>query len=126
MSTLERKKKNFSFTRKFPFMKSRDNIDDASEGERKKTHFSLLNPITCVKSPPLLTMILCIPCSINVSIFSTNYYLIFWDFAIKRGYKTKSNFHVRLKSKIKEQTGADFETLSSILSSLVLSNFILS
>ncbi len=37
MSTLERKKKNFSFTRKFPFMKSRDNIDDASEGERKYT-----------------------------------------------------------------------------------------
>lgn len=35
MSTLERKKKNFSFTRKFPFMKSRDNIDDTSEGERK-------------------------------------------------------------------------------------------
>jgi len=36
MSTLERKKKNFSFTRKFPFMKSRDNIDDLnSEGERK-------------------------------------------------------------------------------------------
>ncbi|ODM96955.1 Disks large 1 tumor suppressor protein [Orchesella cincta] len=34
MSTLERKKKNFSFTRKFPFMKSRDNIDDASEGEQ--------------------------------------------------------------------------------------------
>ncbi|XP_035709723.1 disks large 1 tumor suppressor protein isoform X3 [Folsomia candida] len=31
MSTLERKKKNFSFTRKFPFMKSRDNIDDASD-----------------------------------------------------------------------------------------------
>ncbi|CAG7818024.1 unnamed protein product [Allacma fusca] len=34
MSTLERKKKNFSFTRKFPFMKSRDNIDDVSEGEQ--------------------------------------------------------------------------------------------
>jgi disks large protein 1 len=33
MSTLERKKK-ISFTRKFPFMKSRDNIDDVSEGEQ--------------------------------------------------------------------------------------------
>lgn len=38
MSTLERKKKNFSFTRKFPFMKSRDNIDDASD-ERKFHYF---------------------------------------------------------------------------------------
>jgi disks large protein 1 len=46
MSTLERKKKNFSFTRKFPFMKSRDNIDDVSEGERKNlilsTHWRFL------------------------------------------------------------------------------------
>ncbi|XP_022238114.1 disks large 1 tumor suppressor protein-like isoform X4 [Limulus polyphemus] len=32
--SLERKKKNFSFSRKFPFMKSKDNIiDDSSDGE---------------------------------------------------------------------------------------------
>lgn len=47
MSTLERKKKNFSFTRKFPFMKSRDNIDDASEGERKYTKYLITKQITC-------------------------------------------------------------------------------
>ncbi|XP_022242854.1 disks large 1 tumor suppressor protein-like isoform X4 [Limulus polyphemus] len=32
--SLDRKKKNFSFSRKFPFMKSKDNVvDDSSEGE---------------------------------------------------------------------------------------------
>ncbi|XP_076312458.1 disks large homolog 1-like isoform X3 [Tachypleus tridentatus] len=34
-STLDRKKKNFSFSRKFPFMKNRDNsAEDGSDGER--------------------------------------------------------------------------------------------
>ncbi|XP_054153935.1 disks large homolog 4-like [Oppia nitens] len=33
-STLERKKKNFSFSRKFPFMKSRDSNEDISDGDR--------------------------------------------------------------------------------------------
>ena len=35
-STLERKKKNFSFSRKFPFMKSKDDkSEDGSDQERK-------------------------------------------------------------------------------------------
>ncbi|XP_076333228.1 disks large homolog 1-like isoform X2 [Tachypleus tridentatus] len=34
--SLDRKKKNFSFSRKFPFMKSKDNVvDDSSEGENQ-------------------------------------------------------------------------------------------
>ncbi len=38
MSTADRKKKNFSFSRKFPFMKSKDNIgsqEELSTDERK-------------------------------------------------------------------------------------------
>lgn len=35
-STIDRKKKNFSFSRKFPFMKSRDSLDDTSDLEREK------------------------------------------------------------------------------------------
>lgn len=35
-STLDRKKKNFSFSRKFPFMKSKDDkSEDGSDQERK-------------------------------------------------------------------------------------------
>lgn len=35
-STLDRKKKNFSFSRKFPFMKSKDDkSEDGSDAERK-------------------------------------------------------------------------------------------
>jgi disks large protein 1 len=33
-STIDRKKKNFSFSRKFPFMKSRDSLDDISDVDR--------------------------------------------------------------------------------------------
>ena len=44
-STLERKKKNFSFTRKFPFMKSKDERgEEGSEGECEWcTNFLLLH-----------------------------------------------------------------------------------
>ena len=34
MSTIDRKKKNFSFSRKFPFMKSKDSNEDGSDGDR--------------------------------------------------------------------------------------------
>jgi disks large protein 1 len=41
-STLERKKKNFTFSRKFPFVKSReDQSEDGSDQERKCNLFSL-------------------------------------------------------------------------------------
>ncbi|CAG2169841.1 unnamed protein product [Oppiella nova] len=35
VSTIDRKKKNFSFSRKFPFMKSRDSNEDISDGDRE-------------------------------------------------------------------------------------------
>jgi hypothetical protein len=39
-STLDRKKKNFSFSRKFPFMKSKDDkSEDGSDQERKYIMF---------------------------------------------------------------------------------------
>lgn len=39
-STLERKKKNFTFSRKFPFVKSReDQSEDGSDQERNITKF---------------------------------------------------------------------------------------
>ena len=39
-STLERKKKNFSFSRKFPFMKSKEDVksDDSSDNDRKSIY----------------------------------------------------------------------------------------
>ena len=45
MSTADRKKKNFSFSRKFPFMKSKDQIgsDEQLSTEESKLHiFSLI------------------------------------------------------------------------------------
>lgn len=40
-STLERKKKNFTFSRKFPFMKSKDDkMEEGSDQERKLTKYS--------------------------------------------------------------------------------------
>ena len=45
MSTADRKKKNFSFSRKFPFMKSKDQIgsDEQLSTEERKLHiFSLI------------------------------------------------------------------------------------
>lgn len=36
-STIDRKKKNFSFSRKFPFMKSKDNNEDGSDGDREQS-----------------------------------------------------------------------------------------
>ena len=40
MSTADRKKKNFSFSRKFPFMKSKDQIgsDEQLSTEERKLH----------------------------------------------------------------------------------------
>lgn len=37
MSTIDRKKKNFSFSRKFPFMKSKDSNEDGSDGDREQS-----------------------------------------------------------------------------------------
>lgn len=42
-STLDRKKKNFSFSRKFPFMKSKDDkSEDGSDQERKCSLFNCM------------------------------------------------------------------------------------
>ena len=44
-STLERKKKNFTFSRKFPFVKSReDQSEDGSDQERKCNFFHFISP----------------------------------------------------------------------------------
>ncbi|XP_076306635.1 disks large homolog 1-like isoform X2 [Tachypleus tridentatus] len=44
--SLERKKKNFSFSRKFPFMKSKDNIiDDSSDGENGLPLYDQVNTL---------------------------------------------------------------------------------
>lgn len=49
-STLERKKKNFSFSRKFPFMKSKDDkSEDGSDQERK--YIILTPPSTSLSIP---------------------------------------------------------------------------
>ncbi|RWS02771.1 uncharacterized protein B4U79_05294 [Dinothrombium tinctorium] len=37
ISTIDRKKKNFSFSRKFPFMKSKDSTEDGSDVERDRS-----------------------------------------------------------------------------------------
>lgn len=47
-STLDRKKKNFTFSRKFPFMKSKDDKnEDGSDQERKlfRCKISIIFPI---------------------------------------------------------------------------------
>ncbi|XP_053212722.1 disks large homolog 1-like isoform X2 [Panonychus citri] len=57
MSTIDRKKKNFSFSRKFPFMKSRDTEDESDERDDKsptKEHvesFPETNPSNEVDNP---------------------------------------------------------------------------
>lgn len=62
-STLDRKKKNFTFSRKFPFMKSKDDKnEDGSDQERKSFYYFLLanlsyNDIQCTISAHSLSKI---------------------------------------------------------------------
>jgi hypothetical protein len=46
VSTLDRKKKNFSFSRRFPFMKSREDgkNEDGSDQEREYSHLVTVVP----------------------------------------------------------------------------------
>ncbi|XP_013794780.1 disks large homolog 1-like isoform X3 [Limulus polyphemus] len=54
--SLERKKKNFSFSRKFPFMKSKDNIiDDSSDGENQVNTLAASENESRVTEEPVLS-----------------------------------------------------------------------